>query len=821
MRAYPIFMWLFEASIGAGVLVGLILLARATLRGALGNRLVYLLWLLVAVRLLLPLQLPSLILPQVETNAGTVSLSEAGERQVRLLTHEVSETLAMAAARQPYERITQATITAYRAMQPNARGLVWLGVYVLGVLLTGGYMAWQNHRFRRYVKRHAIGPLDGGAAAAYACYAKALHLRPPKALLVDPLDSACLMGGLRPMIALPVSGGDAPYILLHELCHYRNGDALWGVVRNLCCALFWFHPLVWVAAHVSRADCELACDERVAASLTDSQRAEYAALLVRLAACRRTPRAGVLATGMSMTGTRLKQRVRQILTSRKAKLWVLVAAAMCALAVLTTCFATATVVPPEVAAGFEASDPVPQDAWLKRDVAAWFPQNDMDTVARDNTAASTRFGYAYLLPWAYDAGLTVACAAQANGAGESYPIRFTYTVGLGGETQETCKVAAMDEARWQTLRDYYYSYAAAYAADGTLVCVVRQPRVSALNRRLVQRSAGETLSGLEYNVRAQDVLAQYQAWVDAHAGQFDAAITAAQAQALQIGWAVTSVVGTTYQQATDNADPVALQLITLQTPQGGQATFSVEMETWRVLAISFAQDWAAGLAADVAAMGTQVAPATDAVKPQNEAQITAVALAAMRQYFDETPAADAAVTLRPASDADETRTGWMLTVTPPAGNLCYRVEVGADGALRTASRTVTGLDFRQPFDMDSFPYLNEHPERYHLSEKTLFWLNGGATEAEGGTLPPEVAAAIADTDAYIRDKGLPFTQCTGYMLYWEERWLLQREGDVGIEFTYRNGDDDQGYRLFYSTLQQAVGAVDFGEDGSAEMADAL
>ena len=59
------------------------------------------------------------------------------------------------------------------------------------------------------------------------------------------------------------------------------------------------------------------------------------------------------------------------------------------------------------------------------------------------------------------------------------------------------------------------------------------------------------------------------------------------------------------------------------------------------------------------------------------------------------------------------------------------------------------------------------------------------------------------------------------MLYWEERWLLQREGDVGIEFTYRNGDDDQGYRLFYSTLQQAVGAVDFGEDGSAEMADAL
>lgn len=55
MRAFTVFQWLFEASIGALVLVCLILPVRRLLRGKLGSKLIYALWLLVILRLLIPL----------------------------------------------------------------------------------------------------------------------------------------------------------------------------------------------------------------------------------------------------------------------------------------------------------------------------------------------------------------------------------------------------------------------------------------------------------------------------------------------------------------------------------------------------------------------------------------------------------------------------------------------------------------------------------------------------------------------------------------------------------------------------------------------
>jgi len=339
--------------------------------------------------------------------------------------------------------------------------------------------------------------------------------------------------------------------------------------------------------------------------------------------------------------------------------------------------------------------------------------------------------------------------------------------------------------------------------------------VSALCRRIVLRSAGQTISGLEYSVRYQDVLAQYNSWVQAHQNQFDEAIAAAQAQAMQIGWPVTTVVATAYQEAWDMSDPVALQNITLQTPNGQQAAFSVEMESWRVLAISFSDDFINGITADANNAGTDADLATDAQKPRNEALLRQTAYTALKQYFDYTPAVGDAVTLSPAGDADDEGSGWELVVAQPKGNFRYHVELGINGTLRRAMRTVCGMDFSESCSEYGFPYLNEHPERYHLSAKTLFWLNSGASDADGQTLPPEVLSAMAAADAYIRDKGLPFSQHTGYSLSWVDRWLLQREGDIGIEFTYRKGEGDQGYRLVYSTLQQAISAVDFGDTGIA------
>lgn len=74
------------------------------------------------------------------------------------------------------------------------------------------------------------------------------------------------------------------HILTHELTHYTHGDSLWNLIRALCLTVYWFNPLVWAAASLSRRDCELACDEGVIARLGEENRFAYGRTLVGMAA---------------------------------------------------------------------------------------------------------------------------------------------------------------------------------------------------------------------------------------------------------------------------------------------------------------------------------------------------------------------------------------------------------------------------------------------------------------------------------------------------------------------------------------------------------
>lgn len=70
------------------------------------------------------------------------------------------------------------------------------------------------------------------------------------------------------------------YVLLHEYTHYRHGDHIWAVLRCLCVSLYWYHPLVWLAAVLSGRDSEFACDESVTRAYDAKERRAYGETLI-------------------------------------------------------------------------------------------------------------------------------------------------------------------------------------------------------------------------------------------------------------------------------------------------------------------------------------------------------------------------------------------------------------------------------------------------------------------------------------------------------------------------------------------------------------
>ncbi|MGK2960911.1 MAG: M56 family metallopeptidase [Gemmatimonadaceae bacterium] len=75
-------------------------------------------------------------------------------------------------------------------------------------------------------------------------------------------------GILRPTLLVPAGTEEWPEwkcrnILLHELAHVERRDCLTQLLANLACAVYWFNPLLWLAAHRMRVERELACDDRV------------------------------------------------------------------------------------------------------------------------------------------------------------------------------------------------------------------------------------------------------------------------------------------------------------------------------------------------------------------------------------------------------------------------------------------------------------------------------------------------------------------------------------------------------------------------------
>ena len=95
-----------------------------------------------------------------------------------------------------------------------------------------------------------------------------------------------LTGFFRPVILLPRDAVNWPQsrraaAIRHELAHLERNDLRFNLARAVACAIYWFHPLVWILARRMSAEQESACDDCVLQGGFD--RADYADALLQTA----------------------------------------------------------------------------------------------------------------------------------------------------------------------------------------------------------------------------------------------------------------------------------------------------------------------------------------------------------------------------------------------------------------------------------------------------------------------------------------------------------------------------------------------------------
>ena len=309
-------------------------------------------WLLIAVRLLLPVGItlpqPVVTLPQPQ---GEFTYPVSREEPAPTEPAPVGDPIQVvpgAAENDPYQQIetgmtaptgpsAETPKPAEPAITPTPAGTRSIPVMeAVGWCWAAGtalFLLWQLGSYlalRAKLSRSRRPLTDEAILAVLEKESAAAGRQKPLPVYTAAVGSPMIVGAIKPTLLLPeleLSTEQLSLVFRHELIHYRRRDIWYKLLLMLANAIHWFNPMVWLMVYAADRDLELSCDEAVVAGRDEAYREEYGRCLlavVRAGMSRRT----LFTTNFYSGKKTLKNRLATIFDTTKKHRGTLALAAL-------------------------------------------------------------------------------------------------------------------------------------------------------------------------------------------------------------------------------------------------------------------------------------------------------------------------------------------------------------------------------------------------------------------------------------------------------------------------------------------------------------
>ena len=328
---------LLSLSVSGTLLLLLILGLKPLYKSRFSKRWQYYIWIIVALRFLLPFTPDTTIVGSLFEKPGTTVITNeiptspnvpAPANTDNSKTEPIQADRDIAAAmREPFNRYV-------------CLFFIW-SVFAL-VLFVRKITIYQG--FIQYIKAGSTEVSDIKTLNLLSDCEEKLNIKTRVELSRNPLIASPIMiGFFRARIVLPaceLDDKELSYIFVHELIHYKQRDMFYKWLIQIVVCAHWFNPFVYLLEKEVNKSCELSCDEKVISVLDDTARREYGDTLISFLKSNNLYKSSLASVTLTEGAEQLKERLGAIMKFKKKSKGIIAITAIFSVLVCVCFFVT-------------------------------------------------------------------------------------------------------------------------------------------------------------------------------------------------------------------------------------------------------------------------------------------------------------------------------------------------------------------------------------------------------------------------------------------------------------------------------------------------